>query len=461
LTATIVVGSPDSLTYQDFAGDDKIYVDGEEHTQLSSNAVSFSDIVAAAEDAHAIFDVYAVKGTNGIATLEKRERARYTTAATPPALAGVVQLRDISRDTPTAGTKRIFFDDTADTLAYDSGTGTFGPARDVPTSSDITIRLYDQNEEFYLDVYVDILTNWGGLDGGGDITENITLQSLPSVSELEARLLLTTILFSGSATGDLGNDFSIPRIVRDQRYFGMLGYDDLRDDTRVWQEARIDLSDSNLYSNLDADALAAITDKILGIGVKRVNGVAKVEIKGDSQNQGGILVRSGLNGTGVSILDVDTNGLGIKISGTGPVANLSSNTSSPAMTLVNAGTGKGIEINARTGIDITSTSGTATGITVTTNSSANSAIVVLTTGTGMTVSNTGTGLGNTGIDVATTHGYGIICSGNPFGGAGRKAPFFLGTQSSDPGSLDDGAMWIRANTLYIRLNGVTRSVNVT
>jgi hypothetical protein len=58
-------------------------------------------------------------------------------------------------------------------------------------------------------------------------------------------------------------------------------------------------------------------------------------------------------------------------------------------------------------------------------------------------------------------GYAVVAQGKSNPTASGRASLRVVPQSGTPATLDDGAMWIVGGTLYVRLNGVTRSVNVT
>jgi hypothetical protein len=231
-TTVNTVTVPDQLTITPPTGTDLFYLNGIKHEQLSNPSVVFTDVVA---DAQAVFDIYVVEGTGGTASLEKRERFRYATTP-PPLLSTVVQIIDISRGVAATGSARIFFDDSEDELSFDSGTGTFGPPVRIPTTSASTLRLYDENQQHYVDVYSDALSNWGGVTGS-DITETLTVFALPTDIELEERLRISAVVYSGS-TGFLGYGFgsaNSPNTVLDRRYFGVTGLEDLRGDVGVWE----------------------------------------------------------------------------------------------------------------------------------------------------------------------------------------------------------------------------------
>ena len=229
LEATIDTGVvPNEIDINSPGISDKFYINGNEFTSIQPTTVLFTDLT---DDAHAVFNIYAVEGVGGIAILERRERVRYTTVSTPPFLATYVQLINISKDIPASVIGKIKFDDTADTLEFDSGTGTYGTPVTIPTS-DNTVRLYDENDQYYIDINVRSTIN-----GIGTQIENLTIAAPLTDEEDEERLALLTVLYTGSATGFLGYGFGVanaPNNTVDDRLFGTLGLDNIRDDVGLF-----------------------------------------------------------------------------------------------------------------------------------------------------------------------------------------------------------------------------------
>jgi hypothetical protein len=58
-------------------------------------------------------------------------------------------------------------------------------------------------------------------------------------------------------------------------------------------------------------------------------------------------------------------------------------------------------------------------------------------------------------------GYGVVADGNASGGGSNKAPFRIVPNTSDPGSLDNGAMWIDGSDVHVRIGGSTYTLDKT
>ena len=283
LEATIDTGVvPNEIDINSPGISDKFYINGNEFTSIQPTTVLFTDLT---DDAHAVFNIYAVEGVGGIAILERRERVRYTTVSTPPFLATYVQLINISKDIPASVIGKIKFDDTADTLEFDSGTGTYGTPVTIPTS-DNTVRLYDENDQYYIDINVRSTIN-----GIGTQIENLTIAAPLTDEEDEERLALLTVLYTGSATGFLGYGFGVanaPNNTVDDRLFGTLGLDNIRDDVGLFD-----------IINVTGKSSALGTENGVVIGKLDTAGLSKLEVLATEINQNGLMVESTGTGTGI------------------------------------------------------------------------------------------------------------------------------------------------------------------
>ena len=254
------------------SGGDAFYLDGAKHTQLIGSNIDWSDI---SDQNQSLWDIYVVKGLGGQATLEKHKRVQFDNTGT--LLEEVVQLRDMSRDMPS-GTVTIQFKDSTDDLQFkiaaDAG---FGPAVAIPTggaaTDGTTLRLFNESGEYYIDVYVADDSNLDWVPIASNQAENLTVEVLPG---LETRLHIATVMFDFDSGSDryLGNGFldvtNAPRLIVDQRLFGLTGLDDLRDDARLWEDS--------VSAFPDATPAAITETRDVGIGLKYPR--AKLHVKG-------------------------------------------------------------------------------------------------------------------------------------------------------------------------------------
>jgi hypothetical protein len=244
--------SPDRLLVNMPIGADSFYMNGVEHNTLSSNVVTFTDL--GLPDLQLLFNIYAKEGTNKIATLEKWERVRYDSIS-PPTLSQPVQLYDISENVPP-GAINIQYSSSAFTLAFKLGSDTnYGAAEPIPTGgTGSVLRLYSYYRNYWIEVFVapTFSTRWSGV---GTVVVNLTVAALPTAIELEERLKIASVMYSGSSTGYLGVGFSdlanSPNYIKDQRQRGMTGVRDLRDDVDETYSIT-DICNSNPPTNLDA-----------------------------------------------------------------------------------------------------------------------------------------------------------------------------------------------------------------
>jgi len=298
----------DITDFSTTAAVDRLYINGEIYTALDSTTVDFSSTPG---DFHAIWDLYAVdSGSSGTVSIETHERMRYALSAAASTLANYVQLRDVNRDLVTSGTPRILYNDSNKTLEFDSGSGTFGTAIPVPLNNGGVVMTLPSNFDLnFLDVYVDT----DNISGIGTIPENLTLYNLPSVQD-EKYLIATTLYGGGTTNPFLGNGFgagNAPNDVKNQRLYGNLGFDDLRDDAGIWEKAPFvsqseDDTNPDQYPNQYLTLRdAAFTRSFLGIGIRFADPIARVYVDaGNDLNVGGIIAKSGGTSGGKSSFGV-------------------------------------------------------------------------------------------------------------------------------------------------------------
>ena len=246
LAPTVNTGtSPDRI---DIAVPGTFFVAIRGSTYVSANGtfISFTDV---ATNTQFLFDLYAETGVNAAVDLEKRERVRFNALST---LTNHVQLRDINRTTG-AGAGLVEFNDTADTLTYTAPGDAAGEPRSIPVSGSVYIRLFSNNEIDYIDLLVR-----SNLNGTGNHSEAITVTAIPTTIEMEDRLHIATVFYSGQGTGFLGNGFGVnnaPNAILDKRLFGITGPFDLRDDAGNWE----------FSETTEAQSPALITNRQVGI----------------------------------------------------------------------------------------------------------------------------------------------------------------------------------------------------
>lgn len=253
LEPTVSTGSvPHSIDIISPLPGDRFYIDGRLYNSIANPSIGFDDV---SQNKQGLYNIYALESETTISTLEKVLRIQYDNDSPPGPndLATVVQLRDLS-DSISSGTAEIRYTSSTDTLEFKAPGDVFGPAISVPDITDgISLRLFSDNNIFYIDVFVEAISSWPSL---GNITEPLTISSLPS--DLDSRFIITTAMFSGSATGFVGNGFGAgnsPNDIKDRRLFGLTGPDDLRDDVIAFF-----VGEDN-----GASTPAAITDKRVGI----------------------------------------------------------------------------------------------------------------------------------------------------------------------------------------------------
>jgi hypothetical protein len=207
---------------------DSVYIGGFPHQSINGTFITFTDIV---EDVQALFDIYAIVGTgNGIADFGKYERMRYDDDP-PPDIAAVCQLRDLSDNHPV-GAGVIQYISGAETLAYQAPGDSMGPAFVIQSSwQRETQRLYSDNPDYWIDVFVRAQVYWGGV---ATVDEDVTINPQLTDEELADRLLLCRTVFSGVGTGFLGNGFdsffNSPNEPNEKRRVGTSGYDRIGSD---------------------------------------------------------------------------------------------------------------------------------------------------------------------------------------------------------------------------------------
>lgn len=224
LKPAINAGSiPHSIAFEPPILGDKVYLGGFLHTILNGASLQFNDVV---DDAHALFETYAVIGNNdNTTTLEKHERVRYLNIP-PPTMSVLAQLRDISDSIP-AGTGQIEYTPSVTRLRFkapgDTSYGAGVNITDIVPLSPGIIRLFSETGEYWIDVYADESANWSIIS----ITtvEDLTFSTPLTNSEHSDRLKLSCTVYSGSSTGFLGNGFgpaNNPNDPNDKRVQGLI-----------------------------------------------------------------------------------------------------------------------------------------------------------------------------------------------------------------------------------------------
>lgn len=203
----------------------KVYLLGALYTSSNQTTVTFSDIV---DNTQILFDIYAKTGPNNKVDIERLESVRFDTLST---LTTHVQLRKLSKNT-TAGAGLIEYNDSTKKIKYTAPGDSAGTEKIVPTAGVFMIRLFSGNNIDFIDLYIS-----SSLRGTGNHSEAITVTAYPTADDLKGKLLICAVLFSGAATGYLGNGFGVnnsPNLPLDERLFGVLSQDNLRDDTSGW-----------------------------------------------------------------------------------------------------------------------------------------------------------------------------------------------------------------------------------
>jgi len=262
-TLSVNTTAPHSLNVVAPISGDAFYLNGREHNLLASSNIQFG---GALPNYQSLYDIYVLEGSNKIATLEKKERARYATTP-PPAMATYVQLRNIDRRfaRTSDATVKIKFDTAVDKIYFDStGTGgSYGIGVAVPGAGNSTIRVFDSTEEYYIDLHVN-----STIAAQANMEEIVTVYKIISSTEtyhvfMEPRIHAGTIMYSGTASAFLGNGFALgynspnnPYNYR--RIFGITGPDDIRDDGGTFEDT---------VDTIPETSPALYTNKWVGIGL--------------------------------------------------------------------------------------------------------------------------------------------------------------------------------------------------
>ena len=255
--------TPDSLDVTGPISGDTWYLNGLAYSVLSGTNVPFSDVIGI--NNQSLWDIYVIESSSATSILSKKERIRYVNAT--PLLRDVVQLMDLDESVgPGAGI--IKFTYASKLLQYQAPGDSYGLGLVVPSGGAATdgyrIRLYSQNSVNWIDLYVADQSNTDWTAISTDQTENITIYARPSAFELEQRIKIATVMYSGAATGFVGcgyqNVQQNPNIITNNRPFGTLGYDDLSDNTGRWK------SISNNKVNSEASELAITYNGFVGVG---------------------------------------------------------------------------------------------------------------------------------------------------------------------------------------------------
>ena len=198
--------SPHSLDINPPIGGDVFYINGVEYNGISNTVVTWTDVtIAGTPTSQGLYDIYALEGSNGIASIVKERRAEYNrdsfeeNAAVNNYLADNVQLRSVSKNFEATNLNlRYLVDDKSLAIEYSgSGYGTkeFLPDDNLPD----VIRLYNATREYWIEVYA---IDQGSKTAQFTSNENevINIFALP---DQEARLLIASVVFSGTGTSNL------------------------------------------------------------------------------------------------------------------------------------------------------------------------------------------------------------------------------------------------------------------
>jgi len=223
-----------------------VYLRGTLFISSNQTAVPMTDVV---DNTQILFEIFAKNGPNSQTDIEKRERVRFDTLST---LTTYVQLRDLSEGT-VAGAGQIAFTTASNLLTYTAPGDSAGPAKAIPSSGSLPMRLFSNNGIDYIDLLVS-----SSLGTFGDLIGPLTISDRPTTNELKDRLHICTVVYSGAATGFLGNGFGVnnaPNEVLDKRLFGITAPFDIRDDAALWFDGETD----------EAESPASITHRQVGI----------------------------------------------------------------------------------------------------------------------------------------------------------------------------------------------------
>lgn len=210
-TLSINTSGNDSVDVYVPATSYSFYINGIEHNSINSTNLSFDDVTAKQQ---AIYDIYLLEGINGVASLIKKRRAEFNLPSNEEdgglnLLANNIQLRNISKSLAisanVSGTIRFLNADKSISFKLNSET-TYGPREYMPVTFPGVLRLYNNTYTHYIDIYSNISSSLTV-----DETQTINLLTLPNPEELEARLLIGTVVYSGgndiANTRWLGNGF--------------------------------------------------------------------------------------------------------------------------------------------------------------------------------------------------------------------------------------------------------------
>ncbi|KKM55864.1 hypothetical protein LCGC14_1552200, partial [marine sediment metagenome] len=198
--------SPHSLDINPPIGGDVFYINGVEYNGISNTVVTWTDVtIAGTPTSQGLYDIYALEGSNGIASIVKERRAEYNrdsfeeNAAVNNYLADNVQLRSVSKNFEATNLNLRYLADESLAIEYPTGSG-YGTKEFLPDDNlpDV-IRLYNATREYWIEVYA---IDQGSKTAQFTSNENevINIFALP---DQEARLLIASVVFSGTGTSNL------------------------------------------------------------------------------------------------------------------------------------------------------------------------------------------------------------------------------------------------------------------
>ena len=239
LAATANLAGPDSVDYTNLIALDVVYVNGIGlDSPLASTNVPYTGSVVDPElNTTQFYETFITQDTGTTPILAKRYRLNFTTAPLTAAVAGGVQVWDVSPDFPTgAGTFRYVHAGTSISIQA-FGDANPGPAKLLPTVEDTRftpgdgglVRLFSETREHWIDLYIRISANNPMVTAAINQTEGFTVVARPAA---ETFLLVNGANFSGTTNQNIGIGFGAshaPNALIDKRRRGNLGTADISD----------------------------------------------------------------------------------------------------------------------------------------------------------------------------------------------------------------------------------------
>jgi hypothetical protein len=251
LNTTVFTSGADALDIGAPSSGDRFYVNGNVYNDVGMGAgesvlrrLSFVGL----DNTQILFDIYIKEGTGGIGIPVKKERARFSMPTST--LINRVQLRAVS-DNTAAGYAYIYFSGAV--LQYKApGESFYGPAVTVPSiGTPQVLRLWNSTLERYIDVYVNS-------SGGSTTTATLYISDLFTGVDVTAHMKIASVMWYND---ELGNGFPITgnNITKDQRTYGMMCANTIRDDIGKWEFGYPSVNTE--YPAADRTKLSWITEK--------------------------------------------------------------------------------------------------------------------------------------------------------------------------------------------------------